>query len=62
MKNNCLVPKCNQEEQTRGLCNTHYIYASRLVKKNLTTWLSLERKGKCINKQANKQMQSWFLN
>lgn len=62
MKNNCLVPKCNQEETTRGLCNNHYIYALRLVKRNLTTWLALERKGKCINKRTNKQMQSWFLN
>tara|TARA_S200002703_G_scaffold74486_1_gene64262 strand:+ start:4803 stop:4991 length:189 start_codon:yes stop_codon:yes gene_type:complete len=62
MKNNCLVPKCNQIERTRGLCNNHYTYASRLVKKRLTTWLALEKKGKCNYRKRKYELQSWFLN
>jgi hypothetical protein len=29
----CLYPNCSKEEATRGLCKSHYAYASFLVRK-----------------------------
>lgn len=59
----CLVPSCNNEAKTRGLCSTHYMYAHRLVTRGKTTWKELERQGKCLGSHATPSpTKDWFLN
>tara|TARA_R100000008_G_C3532435_1_gene140028 strand:- start:416 stop:778 length:363 start_codon:yes stop_codon:yes gene_type:complete len=60
---NCLVPGCETEAKTRGLCSTHYMYAHRLVTRGQTTWPELERQGKCLPSHSNPSpTKDWFLN
>ena len=59
----CLVPGCNNEAKTRGLCSTHYMYAHRLVTRGKTTWAELEKQGKCLGSHATPSpTKDWFLN
>jgi hypothetical protein len=59
----CLVPGCNNEAKTRGLCSTHYMYAHRLVARYKTTWQELEEQGKCLGSHASPNpTKDWFLN
>ena len=59
----CLFPKCEGKVKIRGLCNTHYIYAYRLVKRNKTTWKALIKSGKALPDRGTKSTTSrWFLN
>jgi len=44
----CLVPNCDHDARTRGLCSTHYNQAQRLVAKGLTCWSRLEGAGFCL--------------
>ena len=49
MKNtHCLFPPCLNGTLARGLCNTHYRTAARLVKEGLTTWEIMEKAGKSV--------------
>lgn len=50
MKKTCLFPECEDEVYSRGLCNTHYCTASRLVGTKKTSWKKLESEGKCLPK------------
>ncbi len=42
----CLVPGCDKEAATRGLCGRDYAIANSLVKKGDTTWKKLVGAGK----------------
>lgn len=59
----CLVPGCGFVAKSRGLCKKHYSEASYLVKIKKTTWMSLERRGKCKASQCCglTESQRWFL-
>lgn len=60
--NDCLVPECEQETKTRGLCPTHYMYAHRLITRGKTTWPTLEQEGKCLSSHAGPNpTKDWFL-
>ena len=62
-KTKCLVPGCNNDAKTRGLCSTHYMYAHRLVTRGKTTWAELEKQGKCLGSHASPNpTKDWFLN
>jgi len=59
----CLVPVCDNDAKTRGLCSTHYMYAHRLVTRGKTTWKELEEQGKCLGSHASPSpTKDWFLN
>ena len=61
--NKCLVPGCDNESKTRGLCSTHYMYAHRLVTRGKTTWKELEEQGKCLASHSSPSpTKDWFLN
>lgn len=42
----CLVPTCDREARSRGLCINDYNKACRLVREGKTSWEKLERQGK----------------
>jgi hypothetical protein len=47
-KPKCLAPNCKSTKiRSQHLCSRHYQQAQRLVKKGVTTWEKLERKGLC---------------
>mgnify|MGYP003148638141 FL=1 len=59
----CLVPGCNNDAKTRGLCSTHYMYAHRLVTRGKSTWKELEETGRCLASHASPNpTKDWFLN
>jgi hypothetical protein len=41
----CLAPECNNEPSRRGLCNTHRVYAKRLVKRGKASETNLVNRG-----------------
>jgi hypothetical protein len=43
--NECRVPSCTAAQSRRGLCNTHRIYASRLIKKGAANEQNLINRG-----------------
>lgn len=43
----CMLPNCNNNARSRGLCHNHYQYYSTRIKKNQTTWEELEAQGLC---------------
>lgn len=51
--NECLVPGCQDEAATRGLCSVHYQNARRLVLRSKISWDSLEKDGK-VKKRYNR--------
>jgi len=58
----CLYPGCESAQKVRGLCQTHYQYALRLVKRGKTTWEALEAEGKALPaKRVHSSVSSWFL-
>ena len=63
MNNNiCLVPGCEEQAKTRGLCATHYMYAHRLVTRGKTTWAELEKEGKWLSPHSSpNDTKDWFL-
>ena len=46
----CLYDKCQSKEHSRGLCCKHYNRVMVFIKKGLTTWEELEKKGKVRHK------------
>jgi len=66
-KKKCLVPFCNNESTTRGLCHSCYMQVRYVVKQNDdVTWEKLEQEGKVLpskrkRSQKNK-IQNWLLN
>jgi len=59
---NCLC--CNERPQSiRGLCKSCYAVATLLVKGAKTTWVELEKAGKCFAPSQKKGLrQHYFLN
>lgn len=59
----CLFPHCDCGRATRGLCRSHYSYASLLVRNGITTWKELEDHGKCLPRKGKSQYErsSWLL-
>lgn len=43
--NECRVPSCTAPQSRRGLCNTHRVYASRLIKKGAANEQNLINRG-----------------
>lgn len=41
----CLMPECKSPQKYRGLCESCYQSASRLIRLGRTTWETLEEKG-----------------
>lgn len=48
--NECRVPDCNLVQSRRGLCNTHRIYASRLIKQGKANEQNLVNRGLLLAK------------
>ena len=59
----CNYPACKRDIRSRGLCNSHYVYAHRLVAEKRTTWEALEESGKCEPAWSNRvcRVRSWFM-
>ena len=58
----CLLPICDRDSQTRGLCHGHYMTAKYFVDKKETTWKKLEAKKKCLPKKSlTGESRKWFL-
>lgn len=61
----CLRPSCGRVQVTRGLCQTCYKAAKRLVEECKTTWEQIEVDGKCKPKKSWRRTPSqarlWFL-
>lgn len=61
----CLAPGCNRPPKTRGLCQSCYQCASKLVKDGATTWEQLEQAHKCRapyrGGRGRSKKQEWFL-
>lgn len=57
------MPKCENEESSRGLCQGCYTVASQLVKNGQTSWQDLEMAGKCKAAGTEKRTQriQWLL-
>lgn len=51
----CLVPNCGLSARepscARGLCSAHYKTASHAVEAGETSWLAMQRAGKCLPAQ-----------
>lgn len=43
----CMFPDCDENENCRGLCHTHYHTAAKQVSRGRTTWKKLEAAGRC---------------
>ena len=59
----CIFPDCEREIRSRGLCNSHYVYAHSLVTRKKTTWASLEESGKCEPAWSDRvcPTRGWFM-
>lgn len=57
----CLVPECKNIAVTRGLCNSCYSYARKLVSRKQATWEQLEKNGKILPKNSQDFKMKWFL-
>lgn len=44
----CLVPDCGKKPYIRGLCNSHYPEACKVIQKKKTTWDKLVAAGKAL--------------
>ncbi len=60
MEAKCLTPNCGKKPRTRGICNTCYITANRIVQLGKTTWEELEANGLCL-KKAHRKARAAFL-
>lgn len=56
MKSTRLAPDCKRPQLCRGLCGTHYVYATRLIAdKKVPSFRVLEERGKVLpSKRAGK--------
>lgn len=52
--NECRVPSCTAPQSRRGLCNTHRVYAARLIKKGAANEQNLINRGLLQSKVATK--------
>lgn len=59
----CLFKECGRSRVSRGLCLSHYQMACAVVKKGLTTFAILEKKGRVLprKKAEGKQFTTWLL-
>lgn len=62
----CLYPLCATARHIRGLCRSHYTYASRLIKDKETTWDVLIENGKAMpasgpSGRGHGKVKKWFL-
>ncbi len=61
----CIYPGCERERVSRGLCNSHYNLATKLVKKGETSWEKMEAAGKCLKltgpPRQKRTRSAWFL-
>jgi hypothetical protein len=44
----CLVPNCKRPVIRRGLCDSDYNAAARLVRDGVISWIELEKAGKAL--------------
>ena len=62
----CLLPTCEREVYSRGLCISHYNTVCRLISEGRSTWLELEKLGKALPKKSKQGSRDgsvdWFLN
>jgi len=62
-KRECLNPRCKDGVYARGLCNSCYQVAIRIVSAGLTNWESLEKKGKSLPLGVSRKVsekRGWF--
>lgn len=60
----CLNPTCGRIANARGLCNSCYGTAARLIRENKTTWAILESQGKAHPAYNNRRYRGtidWLL-
>jgi len=58
----CLNPQCNNKAVTRGLCNTCYTMARRLIRKGVTSNKWLVANGKMLEANHNRPNKgAWLL-
>jgi len=64
----CLYPDCEKPPKVRGLCQSHYSTALKLIKEELTTWEELVAAGKALEAKPfgnagprNSERRAWFL-
>jgi len=55
----CLRPRCRKEVYARGLCDSDYQVAHRLVADGIVTWEQLEKSGRAAERKRNAK--EWFL-
>ena len=64
---NCLVPNCNNQAHSRGLCSAHYSQATYLIKQKKTTWEKLIKENKALSRSGSskkdlEKSREFFLN
>lgn len=48
-KNTCIIPNCNRPAKCRGVCGSHYVNISRLIRaKRVPKWKTLEKHGRVL--------------
>jgi len=57
----CIRPNCGKPAMTRHLCPTCYQTASNLVRRGLTTWEKLEKKGCNRTLRKLSEIKKWLL-
>lgn len=59
----CLRRDCERPAVMRGLCNSDYNVAGKLVRDKKTTWDKLEKQNKAIPRRTNRRavVVEWFL-
>lgn len=57
----CCVPDCNKEARWRGVCQSCYGQAKRLIDDGKTTWTELEEMGLAVPDVKNKPLLKAFL-
>lgn len=57
----CLCPTCSNEATVRGVCGGCYVIARECVLRGETTWESLVKQGKILEKKkGGKKIAQWF--
>ena len=51
----CIVPDCQRNAHSRGLCSSHYQTAWQLVTARRTSWRRLEQTGKALEAYSQKR-------
>ena len=60
-KGMCLNPECKIEARVRGLCDSCYNAAGRLVREEKTSWEKLEKAGKVRPHKTKTKRTEWLL-